>query len=710
MGTILDQYGKALVKASDRSLTAKESDPTDIVTVPLYQMDDDAAYEYVKTNYDYAYEAKLDAFTANLNYRKIYEGLDAPELVIDESSGMIEDDERLYPNAYLPVVSARVESGVAQSFNAIFSSPDYIRGEATDDLDDIAVQSKIIPHMIATHRQIGFRYKVYRALLNAACFDYGVTFGYWQVEPGYIPDRQAFLEDVQLGSISLQRRRIEVEMKWVPDKIDRFSIDNISYHQCAHDPDAKFGFEDSEYFFDWRWEQFGKLKGGEMTEERPYGRYYNLDKVKAMLLAKQPVRPQNESHEDNSDEMVRRTRIKVVRCGTPYHVVEAVIGDDDGVIISREDTFDWIYHLWRWSHRDNSFRGMGIPDRLERSQYDINAAVNDRRAASNWQNDPPKIIDQRLLNREEGSVKVHHGKLFIRPTSTPVNLRSDDMLTFAKVGDGGNSGNTMTETQMEMQVINDLSGVNENSLNQYSTGRRSATQTQAVEAHRAGRFGVIVELIEEQAVEKIYMQQFLYCQLYMTRMERFKHYGKHGEYGLLVTPEDYKLTGGVRFTAMGATAIRDDAVHNQQLLALWDRALVGRQMGIQIPLEKLWEMVSKALVPMEYYKLLPDANEGAENIPPDLENQIMAMGSSLETSPKNDDAAHMKSHLAYKMTPDYKYWPEARKRNMDIHNEKHQAKMMQQMAQASAGRSNSLNPTSANAMQGIRPPEIGVTP
>ena len=284
------------------------------------------------------------------------------------------------------------------------------------------------------------------------------------------------------------------------------------------------------------------------------------------------------------------------------------------------------------------------------------------------------------------------------------------MLAFAKVGDGGNSANTMIETNLEIQVISELSGISGNSLSQYSTGRRSATQTQAVEAHRASRFGATVELIAEQAGEKISVQQFVYCQLYMTRMDRFKHYGQHGEYGLLVTPEDYKLTGGVRFTAMGATAIRDDAVHNQQLLALWDRALIGRQMGIAIPLDKFWELIAKALAPMDYYKLLPNANEDAENIPPELENQIMAMGSSLETSPKNNDAAHLQSHAAYMKTPDYKYWPPARQRNMEKHNEEHQAKIAQKMSQMAAGRSNSLSPSSANAMQGIRPAEIGVTP
>jgi hypothetical protein len=683
----------------------------DITTKPLRQMDDDEAYEYTKSNFIYAYDQKnRDDFERNERYRNIYEALDPEDTRVDESTNLLEEDERLYSNTYMPVVAARIDTGACHCYNTIFAGAEYMRGEAEEDLDEIAVQAKIVPHMIATHRQIKLRYKVFRALLNALCFDYAVTMGRWQLEPGYIPKREEFIEPVELGGVTMYERRIEAEMEWVPDKIDRFNVENISYFQCAHDPDARVGFGDSEYFFDWRWEQFGKLKANEYSEDQPYGKYKNLDRVEKLIKDAQHTRI-NTTYDEQMQEMVRRQRVKVVRCFTQYHIAEAVVAGtegEDGVIISRQNCFDWVTHLWRYHHRDNDFRGMGMAQRLERPQYDINAHVNSRRDGQNITNDPPKVVDQELVENQEGQIRVHSGKVFIRPKTVSAQRRSDDMLYIAKVG-GSAQSNTMVELGLEMQAVGDMSGVSENTLSQYSVGRRSATQTAAVESHRASRFGTSVELLEEMSLEPIYQMQFLYNMLYMTREVKFKHYGEHGVYSVLVTPEDYKLTGGVVFHAMGSTTIRDEAVHTQQFMAAYDRVMMSPQ---DFKLREWKKEMARLMVPRDYHKLIERPDARRENIPPETENMIMAMGSSVSVSPRNDHQQHDQIHAGYQQTPDYRIWPEARKRMMDVHRAEHQEQMAQAAAQVGAARerSNALTETPGDNMKGIRPASLGVTP
>ena len=675
----------------------------------LRQMTDSEALEWIKAKYEIAVQEKFEALERATRYENVYLALDPPDLRIDEGSDRIEEDETLYANSFLPVVAAKVDTAVVNVHNTLFDAPEYLKGDADDKMDEFVVKAKIVPHMIKTHQQTKLKYTVFKAVLSAACFDYGVTLAYWQLEPGYIPERETFIEDVPFGDtgISLPRRRIDLKMRWVPDKIDRFNLRYIPFRQCFHDPSSINGFEDSEYFFFYEWVPFSSLKERSGGPDSDKSLYYNLDQIEKDIDAGSTPGGSEEKTETGDAKYIDGDRVKVIVCLTKDHLVEKA-GES---IIRRQDLFDWPCQLWKWTEKDASFQGIGLIQRVEREQLDINATMSDRRDYGNIAFHPPYVVDKSILAKE-GVAEVFPGKTFVKndPNVNPANLLYAGTIPISP------PTAPMQEMGLEIQVVEQVMGVSGNLQGQYAGGRRTATEAGQVGAGAATRFGGVVEKLEACALEPIYGLQFLYNQLYMTRQVRFKHYGEEGDRSVIVSPEDYKMTGAVAFTATGSRHMREDAVNTQQFLAGMDRALMAPQYNdLPAIYLKMWQL----LTPRDYRNYTKDPTAGAHNIPPNTENYMMAMGHMVAVSPGNDHGGHSAAHQRYMMTPDYQLWPASYKQRMEVHLRDHQAAGMAGQVQATqagpqaGGRSNSLAQTpggSGRVMQGIRPPEIGVTP
>gem|GEM_PF-6873229 len=666
----------------------------------LRQMTDAEALEWIEEKYKYAVTEKLEALERAERYDNVYQALDPPDLRIDTDSDRIEEDETLYANSFLPVVAAKVDTAVVNVHNTLFDAPEYFRGDADDEFDDLVVKAKIVPHMVKTHQQIKFRYTVFKAILSAACFDYGVTLAYWQLEPGYIPDRETFIEDVNLApGVTLPRRRIDFKMRWVPDKIDRFNLRYLPFRQCFHDPASINGFEDSAFFFFYEWVDFALLKERAGGPESPKSLYYNLDAIEKAMEESVSTGSSHANTEAESDTYIDGDRVKVITCITKDHLVEKC-GDQ---IIRRQDLFDWPCQLWTWTEKEASFRGIGLIQRVEREQLDINATMSDRRDYWNIALHPPWVVDQSLLKEQGGVVEIYPGQSYVKSDS---NADPRNLLYPAVLG-GTPPSAPMQEMGFEIGIVEQVMGVSQNLMGQYATGRRTATEAGQVGAGQAARFGGVVEKFEVTALEPIYLHQFRLNQLYMTREMRFKHYGEDGYRAVIVSGNDYKMTGSVCFTAVGSRHLREDAVNNQQFIAGMDRALQFPQYN---NLKNLFKDMWKRLAPKEYNKYLVDETAGAPNIPPNVENMIMAQGHTIAVSPANDHEAHLAAHGRYKMMPDYQLWPSHYRQRMEAHERDHQGAMQQANA---GGRTNSLTTTPggpSRVMQGVRPPSIGVTP
>ena len=101
-------------------------------------MTDDEVVERVQADFKQAKSDKAADNKRCLRYKHIYEALDNPEEIVDEDTGRLADDRRIYSNTYLPIGAAVVDAAVATLYNAFFSVPDYFEIAAEDYWDNKA--------------------------------------------------------------------------------------------------------------------------------------------------------------------------------------------------------------------------------------------------------------------------------------------------------------------------------------------------------------------------------------------------------------------------------------------------------------------------------------------------------------------------------------------------------------------------------------------
>lgn len=660
------------------------------------QLSEEKALIRILSDYEQAKANKLDDIERCKRYLHIFKALDPPDEIIspDETSGKVEEDEAIYANTYMPVGAAIVEAGIAQLYNLIFSTPYYMEIGA-NDLEDSFYAERVTAHQFKRHKEMRFRSKVYQALQQAAVYDYCVTGTRWLLEDGYVPQRQTKETMLNLGGMKIPYREVSAKPKYLPDKTDRSDFFVLRYDKCYHDWTSVDGLDDSRFFIDEREEMVESLLANSKVQ-KPWGRYEHVDEVVARYLkniADSGTKYEKAMLQPDVDPLVQREfintrRIKIIRYWTKQHLIEVA----QERIIRRMHVYDWPLQLWKIFRIPNTFRGMGLLERLERNQLDINASLNSRRNFQNLVSQPFAVIDRELLGAHEGEPEIYPGWL-----GTFKGGSARDKIWVYTPGTN-TSQDVIGDIRSETAMMERMSGVSQAMQGAISPGRTTATEISEVATGTGTRADTLSDLIESECLEPTYLSLFFLEAVFLNRRESFLYHGRHGDQMYLIDSSTYKWNTLPRFEAKGT----HDAIHNiietNQFLAALDRALAMPMVTHN------WDNIAlqmwKRLVPHEYHKFVNDPNIPQENIPADMENVILALGRDVKISPLNDHNQHIQAHNALKNTPDYQLWDDSRKMRLEQHIQEHQAG-------ASSGGNGSGRPQMANApadlMRGNRP-------
>lgn len=665
---------------------------------PLRNMNDDEALLYAHSLYTIFRKDKLASIARQERYDAIYRALDPPDLRIDQSTGTIADDQSSHSDSYLAVGAAFVDSAVAQLYSLLFSTDDYMRMRANDWNDHFKFD-RITAHMKIQHREMKFRYKVFEALQQACCFDYCVTYGRWLLEEGLVNQRVDEIQYSRLGKLQVPFKRVGIEQKWRPDAVDRPDFQILDFDHSYHDPKARNGFEDSEAFFDDRDESIEWLYGQEKTEDRPWGRYKNIAEVEKIALQDQVIDtlPNLDGIElttliDDSGNEIRR-RVRVHRLWSRDHLMEW----SHGKVLRRLDLAGWPLQLWKIYNVSRKFQGMGLLQRIERQQYDINADVNSRRDFKNLVADPFGIIDEDLLQADGGGGQVESGRLI---PAKGGNMSEKIWLYSPGQNIGQDAMNDLTQ---QIDIMQKSTQVSSNQMQSFASGRRPATEVATVAQAALTADQVIGLKIEDNALVPYYMYQFQLNQLNMTRAKTFQYFGQYGDEFIEVHPADYAFNAQPTFECLGTMGVIQDAQKTQQFMLAVDRA-------IQVPqlhnMPNIFVEMWRRLAPKDYHNFVKDPTIPQHNVPAQMENMLIAMGHHVEVSPLNDNPAHIAGHQAVKQTPDYQFWPEARKMQLERHIQDHVQAEQSQGSVAPQQQIGRPMQDQADALRGMRPQAV----
>jgi hypothetical protein len=665
---------------------------------PIDELDDKQALLRVMGDYEQAKSDKSEALDRAERYLAIYKAQDDPNDAIDQTTGLVEDDEAMYANVHLPLGASMVRSGVAKLYNQIFSTPRYFGMEA-DEIKDAFFAEEITAHLLKRHIEMGFKKTTYKALLEANIFDYAVTGTRWLLQDGYVPRPRRTTETVNLGKIGVQRQRVSSFDRYIPDKVDRSDVFNIPFRDCFHDAESKNDLEDSRFFIDRRDEMMEHLMM-ESALTKSWGKYKNIDKViRRKLLADRAGQDEASNlGAAEAGEYVKTRRVEVIRYWTRNHLIEVA----EEQIIFRGNMPGWALQIWCLFPDSDAFGGMGLLQTMERNLIDINASMNARRNYQNLVANPFGVIDQELLGAENGPPRMYPGKFAVS--------KGGDVSKKMYVYQPGPSAtlDSIQDVQMNAEMVQRLSHTADTDQAQVSSGRTTATETRFAQSGGSSLTSLIAQRFEEEALCKIYLNQFYLEQCFLSRAETFKYNGEHGDQWYMVDPASYMWDSVPRFIPRGTTFFMQDAVQTQQFLAAIQTVktlLPGAKTNdVNLGIE-----VFRRLAPKNYSDFIEDPNVPTHNVPPEIENQLFAQGQRPEVSPANDPREHIASHEALKRTPDYVVWPTAFKMALDDHIAKHGQvgatavnPMMGMMGMGAAD--------PANAMRGIRPPGLGMTP
>lgn len=661
----------------------------------LREMSDKEALERIQGDVEKAKSAKSQDMIRAKRYRNIYQALDPPDVSIDETTGMSEDDKDIYSNTYMPIGAALVDSTVTKIYNHFFSTEDYFEIAAKEfEDDDLAL--RVTAHMKQRHREMMFRYKIFLTLQIMSCFDYSVTMARWLTRPGYENRRVTKQYNKMFGGIPFPYQETTIEPTWVWDYIDRPDIVVFDYFNSWHDASARNGLEDSKFFIDERDESIETLKMLAKTKDRWWGKYKNVSAVvKASMEAEKSI----QGSYDPVDRKDNERSVRITRYWTHDHVVEYA----HGKMLSRTDLTGLPLQLWKLYELPSEFKGMGLLQRIERNQSDINASINSIRDFQNLITNPIAAVDAELASAEDGEVRLHPGKIL-----TFSGGQAKDKIQFFQPGVDMTS-NTLQHINMQFNMTRAVSRVSENDSGQYTSGRRTATEAREVAEGSDSSIFNVASRLELTALESFYRYQFMLEQIFMTKEEQFRYYGeKAGEF-VIVRPEDYRWAHVPRFFARGSAYRFYNDVKTQQFLAAMDRALMAPQFNnLEAIYTKMWQLLD----PRDYQQFIRDPRDKTHNVPPNMENMLLAQGHEIEVSPENDHQVHMQVHQDIMQTPDYNVWPDMFKMRMQEHIAEHQQAMNTALSSGNGGggRTNALQQQdSADSLRGIRGPSLGVT-
>ena len=659
---------------------------------PIQSLDDNRAYIRVTSDYEAAKANKSDDLERAKRYINIYKTLDPPDEAIDESTGLIEDDESMYSNTYMAVGAAVVDSAVAKLYNIIFATGQYMEMES-DNLEDMFHEEILTAHTFKRLKEMKFKSLVYETLQEASCFDYAVTGSRWLLEGGYVPKKVNALEDVQLGNIITKRRQVTSESIWIPDKIDRSDVFKLNYMRCYHDWTAEKGLKDSRFFCDDRDVMMEELMQ-DSERSGPWGKYKNIDKVLSAVLQNVKQEYDKIADSDVRLEFVNNRRVKVIRYWTKNHIIEVA----EGYVIRRLNVPDWMIHIWKIFTLPNDFRGMGFLQRLERNQYDINASLNSRRNYQNLVSNPFAVIDEDLLGEHQGEPRIYPGLVLANRGNKPAG----DRIWVYSPAQNANL-DTAQDVEAQIRTVERQTGVSEADQSQVSPGRTTATEIQVVQSGAGTRKEIIAERLETDCLEPIYMDIFLLEQRFLTQKESFWYNGEHGKEFFVIDPSKYQWNSMPRFNARGTVTAIKSAVETQQFVGVVDQVMKISQFAkVNVDWDNIVLEMFRKLAPKEHWKFVKDPNVPQDNIPPEIENRLIAQGMRINTSPANNHPQHIPVHKAEQNSPDYQTWSQPRKLNMVNHIQQHEAQAQQATGQAQLQQLGAQTGQETNANRGQR--------
>ena len=637
----------------------------------IRNMSDKEVSEWFDTTYFLFRNAKLDDMTRNERYLKIYQALDNPDFKRNIGSGKISGDPKRKSNTYLPIGAAVVDANVSKLYRFLFPSEEYMKITG-ENWEDAFFEIKATAHQLKQHKEMKFRYTSYMALLEASIYDYAITGVSWKLQSGYVGKREKTITHKMLGKVSTRYQTVKTVQKWYPDAVDRPNFFRIPFFKCYHDPGiVENGFEDSTAFFDYRDVQPDDLFDNARTEDRPWGKYKNIDKVRNAYnkridkLTKGFPQDLTEMSEAQQESYNHAVRIRVRRGWTRDHIIEKA----EGEIISRVNISGWPLQLWKMFDIPGQFKGMSILRRMERNQYDINAQINNRRDHENLIVDPIAVLSQDIISAE-GAPIIHPGKVFVSPNA---NVRDSIWVH----NPGPSPFNDANDLITNMKII-EMVTISQTDMGAVSKGRTTAHEIRETSEGADNKTLQRAQIFEELCLEPAYGAMFMLSQLLMTKDQAFKHFGKEGETMFLMTRGDYAFRSVPRFHALGTSDILNDAIALRNFLQAIREAATNPGMFREVNWKAVTTELFAKLVPKHYQAFVKDDREPSYTMNPADENKLFAMGQTARVSPDDDHDLHGKSHNGMKRAPDYASWPQRSKNNLDNHILEHNQGAAQQ--------------------------------
>ena len=480
---------------------------------PIRMLSDDEALLRAQTDFITAQSHKSAEIVRCERYMAIYKALNPPEEAIDESTGKVEDDIELYSDTYIPVGAAIADTGTGQLFNLFFSVNNFMEMES-DDMEDRFYMKEVTGHLMKRVREMKLKHKVYAALQQAVCFDYGVTMTKWLIEDGYVVKPKPVSNTETIGGIPITSIRHTVAPTYMPNKTDRSDLTVLDYFNCYHDASApNADLENSGYFIDVRTELHETLMMNSKTVSG-YGKYHTVDNLVASLVKNDPALSAFEGTLSRN-AYLRSRRIPVMRYWTGSHMIEYA-GD---YLLRRLNICDWPIQIWQCYPVQGQFNAMGLLQRLERNQYDINASMNARRNYQNLVSNPFGVVDQSILGAS-GEPDVVPGWFGISSSGI-----AKDKIWVYQPGQNSNI-DSLTDTNLQIEMAEKQAHISDPAQGQTSSSRTTATEARHAQAGMASSVESIALRMEETAFESIFLNLFYLEQSNLTREESFVYNGK----------------------------------------------------------------------------------------------------------------------------------------------------------------------------------------
>lgn len=665
---------------------------------PVHKMDDVEVIEHIQRMKKLAVNHKRSSgrFTINMEYRQVYMALDAAHQTIDETTGKIDQDKRIYSNTYLPIVAAAVDAATTDQFNYFFAKEEYFDIAPTEGSDYFRA-FKIREHMKRQHRKMKLKLKVFELLQMSNCFDYAVSFMRWTYKPGYVVKEKTEKKDFKYGGITVPYRDVSVTEEWEEGAIDRPDLEIIPFFNCAHDPRAKNGFSDSRFFIDWRDESIEFLMEMVDAPDRIFGRYKNIDKVLANVhmnsaYAVDPLGTEGFDPVKRGQNYLDQGILRIDRFWTHHEIIEVAANE----VIRRTPTSGMPLELWKRHRLFGELRGMGMIERLYRNQLDINAQINQHRDFGNLVVQGIGVIDGDLAAQENESITPYPGKWYVNNTSKD----PAKMLYMYQPGVDISRGG-VDELKMQIDMILELEAISESQMGRFGPSRTSAREISAVSSGRLGRAAAISQRQEEDDLIHIYEWQFKLEKLNLRTDERFLYVSGKTRTPLSVGPKDYQIMQKPEFIPMGTEYLENAPVRFNQLMTLLQLAM---QFPQEANVKEIFTDAARMLAPKDFQRYVYGQKGRGYRLPPTVENQLLAQGQQVSVNSEDDDREHLMAHMALVNTPDFQLWPVTHKLNHRAHIQQHQQRMaaMSQMASAPGPRMQD----ESDSMRGIKGAEV----